>query len=71
MIPIPELGSLRFGHVTPDERRIERAGQHVPGRPSVRDGVMRLSRAQFEALFESLDWSRMWRPAVPRPLTAG
>ena len=39
--------------------------------PSVRDGVMRLSRAQFEALFEGLDWRRMRRPAVRRPLTAG
>ena len=25
--------------------------------PSVRDGVIRLSRAQFEALFEGLDWA--------------
>ncbi len=39
--------------------------------PSVRDGVTRLSRAQFEALFEGLDWRRMRRPAVRRPLTAG
>ncbi len=39
--------------------------------PSVRDGVMRLSRARFEALFERLDWRRMWRPAVRRPLTTG
>jgi len=27
--------------------------------PKVQDGVMRLSRAQFEALFEGLDWRRM------------
>jgi len=26
--------------------------------PAVRDGVIRLSRAQFEALFEGLDWVR-------------
>ncbi len=39
--------------------------------PTVRDGVMRLSRAQFEALFEGLDWRRMCRPPVRRPLTAG
>ena len=25
--------------------------------PAVHDGVMRLSRAQFEALFEGLDWA--------------
>ena len=27
--------------------------------PKIRDGVMRLSRAQFEALFEGLDWRRV------------
>lgn len=27
--------------------------------PKVQDGVMRLSRAQFEALFEGLDWRRV------------
>ena len=39
--------------------------------PTVRDGVMRLSRAQFEALFEGLDWRRVWGPRVRRPLAAG
>ena len=38
--------------------------------PSVRDGVMRLSRAQFEALFEGLDWRRVWVPRVRRPRAA-
>ena len=38
--------------------------------PVVRDGVMRLSRAQFEALFEGLDWRRMWGRRVRRPLSA-
>ena len=38
--------------------------------PAVRDGVMRLSRAQFEALFEGLDWRRVWVPRVRRPLAA-
>ena len=28
--------------------------------PAVRDGVIRLSRAQFEALSEGLDWRRVW-----------
>jgi transposase len=39
--------------------------------PAVRDGVMRLSAAQFAALFEGLDW-RLVRP-VParRPQVAG
>ena len=38
--------------------------------PVVRDGVMRLSGAQFEALFEGLDWRRMWSRRVRRPLSA-
>ena len=38
--------------------------------PVVRDGVMRLSHAQFEALFEGLDWRRMWGRRVRRPLSA-
>jgi transposase len=35
--------------------------------PAVQDGVMRLSRAQFEALFEGLDWRRVHAPRVRRP----
>ena len=35
--------------------------------PAVRDGVIRLTRVQFEALFEGLDWRRAWSPRVPRP----
>src|SRR5215218_3849212 len=27
--------------------------------PAIRDGVMRLSRAQFEALFDGLEWQRV------------
>ncbi len=38
--------------------------------PGVRDGVMRLTGAQFEALFEGLDWRRAWAPRVRRPRTA-
>ncbi|MYF28308.1 MAG: IS66 family insertion sequence element accessory protein TnpB [Gammaproteobacteria bacterium] len=38
--------------------------------PVVRDGVMRLSGAQFEAMFEGLDWRRMWSRRVRRPLSA-
>lgn len=38
--------------------------------PAVRDGVMRLSRAQFEALFEGLDWRRVHAPRVRRPTAA-
>ena len=38
--------------------------------PPVRDGVMRLSRAQFEALFEGLDWRRVMARRVARPSAA-
>ena len=38
--------------------------------PGVRDGVMRLSRAQFEALFEGLDWRRVWSRRARRPRSA-
>ena len=38
--------------------------------PTVRDGVMRLSGAQFEALFEGLDWRRVWSRRVRKPLAA-
>lgn len=38
--------------------------------PSVTDGVMRLTGAQFEALFEGLDWRRVWKPRARRPLSA-
>jgi transposase len=39
--------------------------------PAVRDGVMKMSPAQFSALFEGLDW-RLVRPeAARRPARAG
>ncbi len=38
--------------------------------PKVRDGVMRLSRAQFEALFEGLDWRRVMAQRVRPPAVA-
>lgn len=38
--------------------------------PAVRDGVMRLSKAQFEALFEGLDWRRVHSRRVRRPAAA-
>lgn len=39
--------------------------------PAIRDGVMRLSQAQFEALFEGLDWRRVHGPRrVRRPAAA-
>ena len=39
--------------------------------PAVRDGVMRLSPAQFAALFEGLDWRLMRPDRARRPQRAG
>ncbi len=36
--------------------------------PKFQDGVMRLSKAQFEALFEGLDWRRMMARRVAKPV---
>ena len=38
--------------------------------PPIIDGMMRLSPAQFAALFEGLDWSRVHVPRVLRPRAA-
>ena len=38
--------------------------------PRIEDGVMRLTKGQFEALFEGLDWRRVKPRAVRRPLAA-
>ena len=35
--------------------------------PKISEGVMRLSRAQFEAMFEGLDWRRVMARRVARP----
>jgi len=35
--------------------------------PSIRDGVIKLSKAQFEALFEGLDWRRVYSRRIRRP----
>lgn len=39
--------------------------------PKIQDGVMQLSRAQYEALFEGLDWRRMVAKSVVAPAAAG
>lgn len=39
--------------------------------PKIQDGVMRLSRAQHEALFEGLDWRRVVARRVLPPAAAG
>ena len=38
--------------------------------PTIHDGIMRLSKAQFEALFEGLDWRRVYGRRVKRPVAA-
>ena len=38
--------------------------------PRIEDGVMRLTKGQFEALFEGLDWRRVKARPVRRPLAA-
>lgn len=38
--------------------------------PAIHDGVMRLSKAQFEALFEGLDWRRVHGRRVRQPAAA-
>lgn len=38
--------------------------------PGISDGIMRLSRAQFEALFEGLDWRRITARRVQAPAAA-
>lgn len=39
--------------------------------PSIADGVMRLTPAQFAALFEGLDWRRVRAERRMRPRSAG
>src|SRR5690348_17759657 len=39
--------------------------------PPISDGVMRLSGAQCAALFDGLDWRRIYAPRVSRPKVAG
>lgn len=39
--------------------------------PAIRDGVIRLTPAQFAALVEGLDWTRVRGVRVPRPTATG
>lgn len=39
--------------------------------PAISDGIMRLSAVQLAALFEGLDWRRVYAPRVTRPQLAG
>ena len=39
--------------------------------PAISDGVMRPSAAQLAALFEGLDWRRVYASRIRRPQVAG
>ncbi len=39
--------------------------------PKIQDGILQLSRAQYEALFEGLDWRRVVARPVTPPAAAG
>ena len=39
--------------------------------PKIQDGAVQLSRGQYEALFEGLDWRRMVAKPVVAPAAAG
>jgi len=39
--------------------------------PAISEGLMRLSTAQLAALFEGLDWRRVYAPRIRRPQLAG
>lgn len=39
--------------------------------PPIRGGVMKISHAQFQALFEGMDWRRVKSVSVPPPRAVG
>lgn len=39
--------------------------------PKIQNGVLQLSRGQYEALFEGLDWQKMVAKPVVAPAAAG
>ena len=49
----------------------KRLEAHTFAWPPIRDGVMKLGYAQFEALFEGLDWRRVYAAAPRPPVTTG
>ena len=48
----------------------KRLEDHVFTWPAIRDGVMKLSHAQFEALFAGLDWRKVQAIAARPPSVA-
>jgi len=52
-------------------RPLEGSRVRLTASPKVQDGVMRLSRARYEALFEGLDGRRVIAQRVQAPAAAG
>jgi transposase len=50
---------------------LEAAGRGEFKWPAISDGVTRLSAAQLAALFEGLDWQRVYAARIRRPQLAG
>jgi transposase len=48
----------------------KRLEEHKFAWPAIRDGVMKLSHAQFEALFSGLDWRKVYAAAARPPEAA-
>lgn len=48
----------------------KRLEQHVFKWPAIRDGVLTLNAAQFEALFAGLDWRRVTALSARAPAAA-
>jgi transposase len=48
----------------------KRLEEHRFAWPPVRDGVMKLSHAQFEALFAGLDWRKVYAAEARPPRVA-
>ena len=48
----------------------KRLGDNGFSWPQVSDGVLQLSRVQFEALFDGLDWKRVGERIVATPTAA-
>lgn len=48
----------------------KRLEDHKFAWPPLRDGVMQLNHAQFEALFNGMDWRRVYATSAPPPRAA-
>ena len=48
----------------------KRLGETAFSWPQISDGVLQLTRVQFEALFDGLNWKRVGEPVVAAPAAA-